>query len=204
MCIRDSSGVGDIAGGVQNVTSALGGLANPIGLVSQAVTAIASVAQLFKKQGPSSTDSWHFEHIWINAKEIRDYMYLVQRNWITKEIPERISRGNAKLDDAKKILRDIRGNTADTVSAINAIPGGQHGLDFQSGPSGGLVRYHPNERVTVSPNISVQPASINMNMQSTPVNIYLDKRKIAEAVFDLLPEYSKNHGLQFHRRGLVG
>jgi len=85
------SGVGDIAGGVQNVTSALGGLASPIGIVSQAVTAIASVAQLFKKSGPSSTDSWHFEHIWINAKEIRDYMYLVQRNWLTKEIPERLS-----------------------------------------------------------------------------------------------------------------
>ena len=196
-------GGADIAGGISSVTSGLASMANPINMISGAVTAIASVAQLFKKQGPSSTDSWHFEHIWINAKEIRDYMYLVQRNWLTKEIPERISHGNKKLDRVNSILRDIRGNTADTVNAINAIPGGQHGLDFQSGSSGGLVRYHPNEKVKIQPNFSA-----SVNVSATPINnvtnLYIADRHIMEVVKRNSVEWSTHHGLKFNRRGLVG
>ena len=66
-------GADSVIGGFESVSGALASAANPIGLISGAVTAIASVASLFKKAGPSSTDSWHFEQTWIQQKQLTDY-----------------------------------------------------------------------------------------------------------------------------------
>ena len=67
------SGAGDVAGGFESVSSALSSAMPAINMISGAVTAIASVAALFKKAGPSSTDSWHFEQTWIASKQLTDY-----------------------------------------------------------------------------------------------------------------------------------
>lgn len=67
-------GAGGIAGGISSVTSALGGLANPVSMIAQGITAVASVAQLLQGPGgPSSTDSWHFKQIWEEQKQLTDY-----------------------------------------------------------------------------------------------------------------------------------
>jgi hypothetical protein len=150
--------------------------------------------------GPSTTDSWHFEHIWRNVKETRDWHFInhqARLNEITKVltgvIPVRQGITNKLLRKSLVFLKSIdRG--------IGNIPGGQHGLDFQSGSRGGLVRYHANERITVSPNVNVNP---NLNIQSAPVNIYLDGRKVAESVAKFVPKLGAQGRWKTHTRGLT-
>ena len=66
-------GAADIAGGLSSVTGALSSAVNPIGMISGAVTAIASVAALFKKTGPTSTELWLMEETWKESKQLTDY-----------------------------------------------------------------------------------------------------------------------------------
>jgi hypothetical protein len=86
--------------------------------------------------------------------------------------------------------------------AIMGLPSGQHGLDFHSGSRGGLVRYHPNERITVTPNISLQP-NFNMNMQSTPVIVQLDGRMLIQALAKHSVEMSRDGQIKWHPRSLA-
>lgn len=67
-------GASDLAGGVSSITGALSSLAGPVNMISGAITAVASVAALFKKTGPSSTDSWHFAETWKEQKQLTDYV----------------------------------------------------------------------------------------------------------------------------------
>lgn len=126
-------GAGDIAGGISSVTGALSSAMNPIGMISGAVTAIASVASLFKKAGPSSTDSWHFEQIWINTKELRDYTFLnigSNSGWLARILDEGIDL-RVLMQETRKMLRDkhlkelekIRLSTADIATNTDPVPG---------------------------------------------------------------------------------
>lgn len=126
-------GVSSITGGFESVTGALTQAVNPIGMISGAVTAIASVASLFKKAGPSSTDSWHFEHIWINTKEMRDYMFIEQWKMIQYGIEQRhkiadfIWKVNEKVKDQKPILQSIDSGVHDVAKSINKLSKAQGG-----------------------------------------------------------------------------
>lgn len=59
-------------------------------------------------------------------------------NW-TESIAPRIKITN-------NLLSDIRDN-------LKSMPSGQRGLDFYSGSQGGFARYHPGERITVTPSV---------------------------------------------------
>jgi len=52
------------------------------------------------------------------------------------------------IKTSNDLLRQIRNNLKD-------IPSGQHGLNFYSGSQGGIVKYHPREQVTVTPNVNL-------------------------------------------------
>ena len=101
-------GVESVAGGFESVTGALTQSVNPIGMISGAVTAIASVASLFKKAGPSSTDSWHFEQTWIEQKRLTDYTMMnigSAGGWLAK-IYDRNTDTFVILQEIRKMLRE--------------------------------------------------------------------------------------------------
>lgn len=101
-------GADSVVGGFESITGALTQSVNPIGMISGAVTAIASVASLFKKAGPSSTDSWHFEHTYIAVKELRDYTFLnigSSSGWLAK-IYDRNTDTFVILQTIRKLLRE--------------------------------------------------------------------------------------------------
>jgi len=119
-------GAGDVAGGLSSVTGALQGAMNPIGMISGAVTAIASVASLFKKAGPSSTDSWHFEHIWINTKELRDYTFMNiggSGGWLAKihdKTNQVVLKNEYQMKQNRKLIRLFQEKT-NVLIGINGI-----------------------------------------------------------------------------------
>ena len=123
-------GAGDIAGGVESVVGSLGGLANPIGMISGAVTAIASVAALFKKTGPSSTDSWHFQETWKEQKQLTDYTMINiggSGGWLAMihdKTNQVVLKNEYQMKQNRKsigILGDISKHTSATVKAIKEM-----------------------------------------------------------------------------------
>jgi len=123
-------GAGDIAGGVESVVGSLGGLANPINMISGAVTAIASVAALFKKTGPSSTDSWHFQETWKEQKQLTDYTMINiggSGGWLAKihdKTNAVVLKNEYMMKQNRKsigILGDISKHTSATVKAIKEM-----------------------------------------------------------------------------------
>jgi len=125
-----------VASGVKIVGKSLTAVVDTI---SGIVTAIASVAALFKKSGPSSTDSWHFEHIWKNVKETRDWHFInhqARLDEIAKAVsgtfPEKMRATRVIIRQSRELLKNIwstlkaiRKNTASLKGATFA----QHGFD---------------------------------------------------------------------------
>jgi hypothetical protein len=128
----------DLAGGISSVTGAVSSLANPVNMISGAVTAIASVITALQGPGgPSTTDSWNFEHTQINTKELRDYVFInigSASGWLAKTY-DRNTDTFVTLQTIRKLTREkvagplkgIEKNTGDTVSALKNLPGAQHG-----------------------------------------------------------------------------
>jgi len=197
-----------VADAFDSVGKGASGLLNTLSGIANIVTAVASVANLFKKTGPSSTDSWHFEHIWMNVKDLNDYVRINVREFLIRII-DRLNTNIHKIEytmkqnrTANSFLKDIAKNTANMVTAIGNIPSGQSGLDFYSGSSGGLVRYHAME------NVSIQPASQpNINISSAPVRtevpIYLNGREIMRAIAKDSVKFSQHGHIKWHQRGNV-
>jgi hypothetical protein len=127
----------DLAGGISSVTGAVSSLANPVNMISGAITAIASVITALQGPGgPSTTDSWHFEHTYIAVKELRDYTFLnigSSSGWLAKihdKTNAVVLKNEYQMKQNRKMigsLQDIERNTGATVSALKNLPGAQHG-----------------------------------------------------------------------------
>jgi len=193
------AGSGSISGAFGSVSTAAGGLLNTLSGISTIVTGIASVASLFKKSGPSSTDSWHFEHIWMNTKEMRDWMFNNAQARLDEMAKALTGILPNKSDSTRIVLRGIKRILESINKGIGGIPSGQGGLEMYTGNQTGLVRYHPRE------NISITPASspVNVHMDSTPVYVSLDGRNIAMGVAKHMPRLSADGHMKFHQRGIV-
>jgi len=193
------AGSGSISGAFGSVSTAAGGLLNTLSGISTIVTGIASVASLFKKSGPSSTDSWHFEHIWMNTKETRDWLFNNAQARLDEMAKALTGTLPNKSDSTRIVLRGIKRILESINKGIGGIPSGQGGLEMYTGNQTGLVRYHPRE------NISITPASspVNVHMDSTPVYVSLDGRNIAMGVAKHMPRLSADGHMKFHQRGIV-
>lgn len=111
----------DIAGGLTSITGAVSSVVNPINMVTGAITAVASVLQLFKKPGgPSTTDSWHFQETWKVSKEERDWHFINHQARLDETV-DGLAILATKSDTTRKVLHRIRDNTAATVKAIRKI-----------------------------------------------------------------------------------
>jgi len=111
---------------------------------------------------------------------------------LLEKVHERIGKQGTRLVNA------IQGLGRRLEKAIGGIPSGQTGLDFYSGSQGGLVRYHPRERVSVS------PASFNIQMQPTPIIVKVNE----QTLFDIVARNSVREGKYGHfkvqSRAVVG
>lgn len=143
-------GADSVTGGFESVSDALASAANPIGLISGAVTAIASVASLFKKAGPSSTDSWHFEQTWIQQKQLTDYTmaeiggsggwfarihdktnqvvlkneYQMKQN---RKMVDNLKTINTATAEISRFTSPLSGDIRAVEKAVRKIPKAQHG-----------------------------------------------------------------------------
>jgi len=129
-----ADGAGGLAGGVNSLVSGIGSLANPVSLIAQGVGAVASVITALQGPGgPSSTASWHFEQIWINTKELRDYTFLNiggSSGWLAG-IKENVMKVHVDHQDTRKLLRskvgdrlkDISNDTSSMEKDIGKMPG---------------------------------------------------------------------------------
>lgn len=139
-------GADSLAGAFDSVGSAAGGLLNTLSGVANIVTAIASVANLFKKAGPSTTDSWNFEHIQINTKEMRDYIFLnigSNSGWLARILDKNNAihltlqgwrKGQRdRLKGMHKALNKIEDHTAAMVKKLGSTKKAQTGaVSFQT------------------------------------------------------------------------
>jgi len=121
-------GAGGLASGVNSITGALGGLANPVNMISGAITAVASVVTALQGPGgPSSTDSWHFEQIWINTKELRDYTFLNiggSGGWLAKihdKTNSVVLKNEYQMRQNRKMVGSLQGIEKDTGSIRNNV-----------------------------------------------------------------------------------
>lgn len=127
-------GAGGLASGVNSLVGGISSLANPVNMISGAVTAIASVITALQGPGgPSTTDSWNFDHIQMNTKELRDYTFLnigSSSGWLAK-IYDRNTDTFVALQTIRKLTREkvnknLDGIYKDTTSMaknIGKMPG---------------------------------------------------------------------------------
>jgi hypothetical protein len=205
-----AGGVSSIAGGFSSVSSALSSAVNPIGMISGAVTAIASVASLFKKTGPSSTDSWHFEHIWKNSQEIRDYLFIEQWKMLQNNIYEHqkthdiLRMINRKIRDKqvpylKSIdsgIGKVASSIKDLAKALSKITPAQHGL-VATHPTLTLTGDIPGHVPEVTAPVPAIPAMAQAMGAGPSNNLVfnisaIDARGVREAVRrDIIPEINR-------------
>jgi len=208
-------GTSSIADGISAVTSGVASLANPINMISGAVTAIASVASALQGPGgPSTTDSWHFEHIWKNVKELRDWAFINAQQRLDNL--ERFSGDrNAKIDDSNTALRRIRsildrikGDTGRMANALGDVTFAQHGFSgVVTSPTLFMAGENGAEAVNVAPLSQSSPAGhsekIEVKMNPAPVHIYIDGKEAAMAMAKYVPELTRKQVWRIHERSLT-
>jgi len=202
-------GSGSIAEGFSKVSGAVGGLASGLTAVSSVVSAIANVASLFKKSGPSSTDSWHFEHIWINTKEARDWLFnnaQARLDEMTKALtgilPEKMAATRKIVRDIKEILKGSQGILRQINKSLGgsiSAPGGLDTIMRQTTP----VITHSGERVIVQTPSQQLQANVNVRMGAAPIHLELDGRQIAMAVAKYTPELTKLGHMKIHKNSFI-
>jgi len=62
-----------------------------------------------------------------------------------------------RLDPIRDNTRNIYTTLLKTNRLLAGMPSGQSGLEMQSGSSGGFARYHPNERISITPHLNFSP-----------------------------------------------
>jgi len=199
-----------------SVGSAAGGLLNTLSSISSIVTAVASVASLFKKAGPSSTDSWHFQEIWKNTKETRDWHFINHQarldemtKVLTGVIPPRMKTTN-------DILRQIRDFAKEIAKKFDSIQLGASGLDKtvwkptlfmagEKGPETVRIDPYPAMGLTVPQSFGRQP--LELNLSSTPINIHvhgsIDGREIMRIVAKDSIHWEARGHMKHHVRSLT-
>ena len=171
-----TSTIGGLAKGGAGAAAGAGPGALAMGLGAAAGTLIAGL--ITGKGGPSSEDSWHFKATYERVHNIRDLLRIDFTD-ILHHHGNQLEASRMHLfeiqqraDVRNTLLRDIKKN-------LEGVPSGQEGLNFQSGSQGGLVRYHPNEQVNITPNV-------NLNQQFQTVVIEKNDKYIIKVVQDNL------------------
>lgn len=136
------TGGGGGAGGVGGLAAGAAG-ATPWGAIAMGAGALLGTL-LGGGGGPSSTDSWHFEHIWMNSTAL--YPILTENQGIHNETI--LIRNNTlntcnKLNKIINFARQIEKNTSGTVSA----QGGFYGTLRRDV----TIRAHKGEDVAITP-----------------------------------------------------
>ena len=138
-----AAGAKDVAGGIAKVAKGFGAV---VDIASGIITAVASVANLFKKTGIGTTAEWHLQEIWKNTKELRDFVFIDVRKHMIQEAakmrqvminylwrlvvylekvqPKQIK---AQTTDLLKKLSQIRNDTKAMARSLSNMGGLQHG-----------------------------------------------------------------------------
>lgn len=208
--IGDTDG-GGIAGAFKSVGAAAGGLLSTLTGIASIITAIASVASLFKKQGIGSTAEWHLQEIWKNTKELRDYTFInIRQHFIDlKEYLSDILKPIIRIKDRAKeqvgILGDISKGISKLADIFSNINFGQHGLNMQvSKPTLFMAGERGPEHVAIEPSgqpaAGAMPGSIDVTLNAP---IYLDGMQVGMALAKRSVKLSKYGHLKLHERGLT-
>jgi hypothetical protein len=115
------------------------------------------------------------------------------------KVPGLLTRIHDRIGkQATRIIVALQNATTRIEKALGAIPSAQGGLEMYTGNQTGLVRYHPREQVTITPQVNLSPS-----FAFEPQPIILNGRQIGLAMAPHIPKLSADGRLKMHERGMT-
>jgi len=162
--------VGDVVNSVKSGISNLSGLAT--GLWTAAGAAVGTFLGGLLGGGAAGFDS----HDSGNLKKLMENSTAL---YPILEENQKIQNNTSRLIDMWNHTKSSADSLRSIKNILRGAPSGQGGLNFYSGSQGGIVKYHPREQVTVTPNV-------NLNQQFQTLVIEKNDRYIIRVVQDNL------------------